>query len=119
MAVRVEIIVGTVHGILDVVDRAGPCTPSWLAHRTGRRPATLTSVLSRLERDGWTRRTADPEDGRSVSIASTDRFDELRALYGPADEIAASAVGDLTAHEQVIVAAALDRVAERLAILSP
>lgn len=71
--------------VLDVIDREGPCAPSDLADRTGLRRATLTGVLARLERDGWVARERDPGDGRSVRLASTPRFDEIRALYGAAD----------------------------------
>lgn len=77
--------------VLDVIDREGPCSPSWLAERTGNRRATLTSVLARLERDGWIERRPDPSDGRAVRVASTARFGELRDLYGAAD----AAVDDL------------------------
>jgi DNA-binding MarR family transcriptional regulator len=73
--------------ILDVIDREGPCTPSALAERTGYRRATLTSVINRLHRDGWIIRATDPGDRRSSTLASTDRFDELRALYAAADDI--------------------------------
>ena len=50
--------------ILDVIDREGPCTPSQLATRTGIRRATLTSVLARLEGQGWVHRTVDDGDKR-------------------------------------------------------
>lgn len=67
--------------ILDVIDREGPCTPSQLATRTGTRRATLTSVLARLESQGWVQRTVDDGDKRSAVLTSTGRFGELEALY--------------------------------------
>lgn len=67
--------------ILDVIDREGPCTPSQLATRTGIRRATLTSVLARLESQGWVHRTVDNDDKRSAVLTSTGRFSELEALY--------------------------------------
>lgn len=100
--------------ILDVIDRDGPCTPSWLAERTGQRKATLTSVLARLARDGWIQRRPDPMDGRSVTLASTERFDELRALYRPADEAAAVLTCELDGAELELVTQVLERITERL-----
>ncbi|MEC5150537.1 MarR family transcriptional regulator [Cryobacterium sp. GrIS_2_6] len=72
--------------ILDVIDRDGPCTPKYLASRTGVRAATLTGMLSRLEADRWITRSRDSEDGRSAQLSSTARFTELHAGYAAADE---------------------------------
>lgn len=72
--------------ILDVIDRDSPCTPSYLATRTGLKAATLTGILTRLEAKGWIERRTDPNDGRSVQLTSTDRFNELRDLYRSGDE---------------------------------
>lgn len=100
--------------ILDVIDREGPCTPSTLAERTGYRRATLTSVLTRLHHDGWIIRTPDPGDRRSFTLASTDRFDELRTLYAPADDIDALLSHDYSEHQRQSFAQALSRVTGHL-----
>ncbi len=42
-----------------------------LAHATGTRPTTLTSVLDRLERRGYLARELDPADRRSFLIVLT------------------------------------------------
>ncbi|MGN2638136.1 MarR family winged helix-turn-helix transcriptional regulator [Nocardia takedensis] len=67
--------------VLDVIDREGACTPGHLAARTGMRAATLTGVLTRLERSGWITRTSDPADRRSAQVASTPNFEVVRSLY--------------------------------------
>jgi len=100
--------------VLDVIDREGPCSPTWLAERTGQRRATLTSVLHRLEGDGWISRRPDPADGRSAILDSTDRFDELRALYAPLDAVGDRLAAKLTAAELAVVARALALIADHV-----
>lgn len=73
--------------ILDVIDREGPCTPSQVAGRIGWSRATMTGVLSRLEKEGWIERDTNPSDGRSMTIRSTTRFAELNAAYAKADNV--------------------------------
>lgn len=75
--------------ILDVIDREGPCTPSQIADRIGWSRATMTGVLARLETDNWIERRINPADARSMTIASTVRFEELRSAYSAVDETVA------------------------------
>lgn len=71
-------VVGSVLGIkdsdlavLDTLNQQGPQTPTELAHRTTTHLATMTGILTRLERDGWIERRRDATDRRSVRIHST------------------------------------------------
>jgi DNA-binding MarR family transcriptional regulator len=96
--------------VLDLIDRHGPCTPRHLERRTGIRAATLTGILVRLERDGWIARTVDPDDRRSARLASTPRFGELRALYGPGTDAVEQAAAELTPEARAAVTAFLTRV---------
>ncbi len=59
----------------------GPCTVAELARVFGLKPSTLTSVLDRLVARGFTTRSPDPEDRRSVRVAVTPhgRATALRA----------------------------------------
>ncbi|WP_167443975.1 MarR family transcriptional regulator [Brevibacterium iodinum] len=104
--------------ILDVIDREGPCTPSTLAERTGYRRATLTSVINRLHRDGWIVRRTAPDDGRSSILASTARFDEIRALYAPADDIDSAISQKYNEQQRATIAQALSLVTSHLRGLS-
>lgn len=58
---------------------------SVLSRKVGLDKATLTGVLDRLERDGFTERKADPEDRRAIRIHLTAKAeesrDELTELY--------------------------------------
>ena len=67
---------------LDLVSIHGPISPSTLAKLAGVRPATMTGVLDRLERDGWIARDRDTADRRAVLIrVRPERNAEVLALY--------------------------------------
>ena len=56
---------------LSVVVFRGPLTLGALANAEGVRPATMTNIVTALERDGLVRRKKNEEDGRSVLIEAT------------------------------------------------
>ncbi|GAA3397486.1 MarR family transcriptional regulator [Cryptosporangium minutisporangium] len=53
---------------LDLIERFGPLTAGDLAQRSGLAPASVTGLLSRLEKKGFARRIPNPEDRRSVLV---------------------------------------------------
>ena len=61
---------------LDVLDREGPVPAGRLAQATGLTSGAITSVLDRLERAGYARRTPDPGDRRVVRAELTPRARE-------------------------------------------
>jgi DNA-binding MarR family transcriptional regulator len=68
---------------LDVLVRHGSMSPSELSRRTGVHAATMTGILSRLERDGWIVREPAPNDRRAVVVAPVpDRVREIFGHYG-------------------------------------
>jgi DNA-binding MarR family transcriptional regulator len=56
---------------LSLVDALGPMTPGELATATGLTAAAITSVIDRLEREGFARRHRDEEDRRRVLVVAT------------------------------------------------
>ena len=56
---------------LDIVGRAGPLTPTDLARLLGFTTGGVTTVLDRLERAGYVRRTADTSDRRRLVVEDT------------------------------------------------
>jgi len=94
---RIELSVGTrrvaaVSGlndsdldVLDVLARYGAQSPTSLARRLGIHPATMTGVLTRLEKSGWVARRPDVSDRRSVQVEPSG-FERLTALYRDANE---------------------------------
>jgi DNA-binding MarR family transcriptional regulator len=57
---------------LDVLEERGPITAGELAAATGLSPGAITSLVDRLEDQGFVRRVADPDDRRRVRIELTD-----------------------------------------------
>jgi DNA-binding MarR family transcriptional regulator len=67
---------------LDLLDRFGPLTGRQLSARSGLAPASVTSLVDRLEAKGFARRAPNPSDGRSVLIeAVPDRLAQLGPLF--------------------------------------
>jgi DNA-binding MarR family transcriptional regulator len=67
---------------LDLLERFGPLTARDLSKRSGLAPASVTSLIDRLERKGYARRVPNPDDGRSVFVeAREDRLAEFGPLF--------------------------------------
>lgn len=62
----------TAVGTLATLDRGGPRRLSELAAHEGVAQPSMTTLVSRLERDGLAERRPDPADGRAVQVALTD-----------------------------------------------
>jgi DNA-binding MarR family transcriptional regulator len=72
---------------LDVLDWMGPTTAGELAKLVGVTSGAITGVIDRLERDGWVRRTRDPDDRRRVVVEMTagppDRIARMMVVFEP------------------------------------
>lgn len=63
------------------------CTHNELAHAMDIRPATLTVMLTRMERAGWVERKGDQRDHRISRIFSTEKGEQAyEFLRGVSDE---------------------------------
>jgi len=60
---------------LDILQRVGPVSAGEIAVQTGLATASVTSLLDRLEKKGFVRRTPDRGDRRRVMVAPTDRLE--------------------------------------------
>jgi DNA-binding MarR family transcriptional regulator len=56
----------------DFLARFGPLTPKELVRHSGLAPASVTALIDRLERKGIVRRTAHPDDRRSILVELDD-----------------------------------------------
>jgi DNA-binding MarR family transcriptional regulator len=77
---------------LDVLVRHGSMSPTELSRRTGIHAATMTGILSRLERDGWIVRERAETDRRAVVLAPVPErvreiFDHYEGMNVALDEI--------------------------------
>jgi DNA-binding MarR family transcriptional regulator len=84
---RIEHTLGVSQSVaqaLAVVDGAGRAlTPTEISERTLVASATMTAVLDTLERQGWIRRTPNPDDRRSILIEITSEGRELADRFIP------------------------------------
>ena len=72
---------------LDVLDQHGRSTAGEIAAALGRTTGSVTTLLDRLERSGYVRRTRDSIDRRRVLVELTPRSQRLAAeLYAPLAE---------------------------------
>jgi DNA-binding MarR family transcriptional regulator len=71
-AVEEHGIPGGEFALSSAINAFGPITPTALADRLGIPPTTISSRLARLEGKGHVRRTANPRDGRSSLLETTD-----------------------------------------------
>ena len=62
----------------------GPATPGWLAEMTGLTTGAVTGMIDRLERAGYVRREADPQDRRKVIVTpDLPRWDRDLQRHAP------------------------------------
>jgi len=73
---------------LDVLQEREPMTAGALAEELGLTTGAITTLLDRLERVGFVRRTRDVEDRRRVQVELTPLARErISELYGPMAEL--------------------------------
>lgn len=85
--------------VLDLLHQEGPQTPTTLARRAHMSTTTITSILRRLERDGWVERRPDNTDLRSFTIHATG-VDRLAHAYQPINEQLTALVADWDDHDK-------------------
>jgi DNA-binding MarR family transcriptional regulator len=103
--------------VIDGADR--PLTPSEIAERLLRSSATMTNLLDALEREGWARRVANPEDRRSVLVEITDEGRALADRFLPGvRKVEIAILGDLTGAERSKLMSILAKVLDATARVS-
>jgi DNA-binding MarR family transcriptional regulator len=81
----------TDHRCMDILDQRGPSTAGALAQALHLSPSAVTTVIDRLERLRYVRRTPNPDDRRQVVIILTPLLRRrMRELYGDGQEVLAA-----------------------------
>src|SRR5215208_4415100 len=94
---------------VNIIQNRGGVTAGELARESGLTTGAVTGVIDRLERAGFARRVADPEDRRRVKVEVTPRF------YARADRIWGPLAADWQARlSERFTAEELERVIEFL-----
>jgi DNA-binding MarR family transcriptional regulator len=73
---------------VNIIENSGGLTAGELAKEAGLTTGAVTGVIDRLERAGYARRVADPDDRRRVKVEVTPKF------YARADKIWGPAASD-------------------------
>jgi DNA-binding MarR family transcriptional regulator len=69
---------------LDIIQRLDGVTAGELAREAGLTTGAVTSVIDRLERAGYVKREADPNDRRKVLVKMTPAaFEAVYSIWGP------------------------------------
>jgi DNA-binding MarR family transcriptional regulator len=68
---------------MDLISRGGSVTAGDLARELHLTTGAITGLIDRLERAGFARRTADPNDRRRVVVTATPKESRIGELYGP------------------------------------
>lgn len=75
----------------------GPLSAGQLSERSGLSPAAMTTLIDRLERKGYVRRTRDVNDRRRVFVELTDHARKAAwEVYGPLAQDARELLRDYT-----------------------
>src|SRR6266568_4874274 len=69
-------LTGVQWGLLSRLERSDGLVQADLGRRMAIEPATLTGIVQRLEREGWVRRSCDPDNRRLQRVWLTDRARE-------------------------------------------
>lgn len=87
-----------------------------IAHALHVSPATVTSMLQRMERDGWITRQRDPEDQRIVRVHLTEKSKALREEAREAfRDLEKEVTSVLTRDERKTLQGLLEKLHEHLA----
>ena len=98
----------TAASVLAILRDIGPRRITALAELEAVTQPTITTLVGRLERDGFVQRAPDPDDARAVRVHLTasgrERLEEMHAARTAQLE---ARLADFTADERAVLAAAL------------
>lgn len=95
----------TDHKCLDLLRERGTMTGSEMAVITGLTSGAITGVVARLEKAGYLRREADPNDGRQQLLKpSPERIPEIHEVFAPIRKDMAAVLEGFDAHQLTAIA---------------
>ncbi|MER7154155.1 MarR family winged helix-turn-helix transcriptional regulator [Streptomyces lydicus] len=89
---------------LSLITREGSLSSGELASRTGLTTGATTRLIDRLERAGYARRAADPNDRRRVIVEPVpDALDRIEDVVGPARRHIAEILARYTSEQRALL----------------
>jgi DNA-binding MarR family transcriptional regulator len=108
-------LTGVQAGLLNRLSRSDGLVQADLGRRMAIEPATLTGIVQRLEREGWVRRSFDPDNRRLQRVWLTEKARAALPLLQRVQlRHRRRVLSGLTAEELAILEALLDRVETNL-----
>lgn len=103
----------TDHRCFDYILRMGGVTAGQLSRETGLTSGAITGVIDRLEKAGFARRQADPEDRRKVVIVPRpERLPELQKLFAPLSRNMGRIMSRYSAHDSEVLVDFMKRASD-------
>jgi DNA-binding MarR family transcriptional regulator len=84
---------------MDLISRGQPVTAGFLAKELRLTTGGVTGLIDRLERAGFAKRAADPNDRRRVVVQPTAKEQRIGALYRPLDASLKRALEGYSQHD--------------------
>jgi DNA-binding MarR family transcriptional regulator len=98
----------TAASVLATLRDTGPRRITELAESEAVAQPTVTTLVGRLERDGFVQRAPDPDDARAVLVHLTsDGLERLNAMRAARAALLEARLASLTEDERAVLAAAL------------
>ena len=98
----------TAASVLAILRDTGPRRITELAELEAVTQPTVTTLVGRLERDGFVQRAPDPDDARAVRVHLTESgLERLEAMHAARTAVLEARLATFTADERAALAAAL------------
>jgi DNA-binding MarR family transcriptional regulator len=105
----------TDHKAMSILERAGPMSAGELAERTRLTTPSVTALVDRLERRGFVRRVADPDDRRRVIVEpSPEGVAKVAAFFESPGRSLARLLAGYSPEELAVILDFLTRSTQRL-----
>lgn len=99
--------------LLGLLLREGPMQQGQLADRLDVEPISVSRLIDRMERGGWVRRAADPNDRRARLVIPSDHARDTYALVKSAAEaLSETVLADFTDAERQVIHRLLTSLAD-------
>lgn len=98
---------------LGIIELSQPMTHRDLVDRLGLKPASVTNILDRLEKQDWIQRTKSESDARRISISvNQEKLARYRwQIFGPMMEKLGEVYNTYSTEELLLIARALEEIA--------